>query len=574
MRFIFKKVFIFYFLFTNIVYSQKSNNKLDNLSYDKLKTIYFNVSKTDFEKNLLANTFIKKGIKEKNKIGIARGYYYLGLLYYENNPKRAIKYLDSVIKYSINSNDKSFPQNAYREKAYLLRRIYKYDEAIQNYILAENIVKNTNLDFYYKIKLDIAELKSEELGDVDEALSIYKQCYKYYKTKDLKNTDYSYCYNQTLFDLADAFKAIQAVDSSTYYNRLGYQNSVITKNEEAKYLFVLNEGANLILKKKYTIAIDSLKKALPKMIEYKNKINILAGYYYLGKVNENIGNKVAALKNYITVDSVYQKEQIIYPEFTDGYDFLIEHYKTIGNKELQLKYLNTLMCIDSSNQKKYKKLDKIIRKKYEIPNLLKNKESLIQSLKGKNAFAFWIASILTVLALFLFFYIIHQRQTTKKYKLRFEKIIADSKESATEILYNEIKTEVKKQKKQSIGIGDDVVEQIMHKLSVFEKQKGYLNPIVSIQFISKEFETNTRYLSKIVNEFKEKSFSQYINDLRIDYAVKILQENNKLRKYSINALANEFGFNNAESFSTAFFKQTGIKPSFFIKELESYKSVI
>ncbi len=33
------------------------------------------------------------------------------------------------------------------------------------------------------------------------------------------------------------------------------------------------------------------------------------------------------------------------------------------------------------------------------------------------------------------------------------------------------------------------------------------------------------------------------------------------------AIAEEAGFNTAESFSKAFFKKTGIKPSYFIKEL-------
>jgi AraC-like DNA-binding protein len=47
-----------------------------------------------------------------------------------------------------------------------------------------------------------------------------------------------------------------------------------------------------------------------------------------------------------------------------------------------------------------------------------------------------------------------------------------------------------------------------------------------------------------------------------------LKEDKKMRKYNLQAIAIECGFNSAESFSTAFFKKTGIKPSFFIKELD------
>ncbi|WP_262708811.1 helix-turn-helix domain-containing protein [Flavobacterium anhuiense] len=87
--------------------------------------------------------------------------------------------------------------------------------------------------------------------------------------------------------------------------------------------------------------------------------------------------------------------------------------------------------------------------------------------------------------------------------------------------------------------------------------------------LSTTFESNSKHVSKVVNVYKEKSFTQYINDLRIEFAINQLQVNNKLRKYTVQALALEFGFNNAESFSTAFYKKTGIKPTYFIKELDS-----
>jgi AraC-like DNA-binding protein len=45
-----------------------------------------------------------------------------------------------------------------------------------------------------------------------------------------------------------------------------------------------------------------------------------------------------------------------------------------------------------------------------------------------------------------------------------------------------------------------------------------------------------------------------------------------LQKFTIKAIANEFGYNSAETFSNAFYKQVKIKPSYFIKELRKAKS--
>ena len=76
-------------------------------------------------------------------------------------------------------------------------------------------------------------------------------------------------------------------------------------------------------------------------------------------------------------------------------------------------------------------------------------------------------------------------------------------------------------------------------------------------------------MSSIINSIQEKSFTHYINDLRIDYIVNELKTNENLRKYTINGIAEEAGFNTGESFSKAFLKRTGIKPSFFIKKIKN-----
>ncbi|WP_159025502.1 AraC family transcriptional regulator [Aquimarina sp. Aq78] len=44
------------------------------------------------------------------------------------------------------------------------------------------------------------------------------------------------------------------------------------------------------------------------------------------------------------------------------------------------------------------------------------------------------------------------------------------------------------------------------------------------------------------------------------------------RKYTVQAIAQEIGFNNSEAFSKAFYKKTGIYPSYFIKKLEKQKN--
>jgi AraC-like DNA-binding protein len=559
------------FLLPIICLGQTQKKDYTKLSYDELKALYWNNEKDQTKQLEYAHAYLAKANRENIPIRKARANYQFAILYYKTDTNKAIMYLDSVIKYSQNTGDKFFPAAAYCEKADFLIKNFKFKEALMNYNLAEKITLKTNIDYYYVVRDYIGTTKSENLGDFNGALDIYKECYQYYKSKDVRSSKYNRKYLSILFGLADCYKSLQNIDSTTYYNKLGYREAKITKREEYQFLFVLNEGANQVEGNNYKVGLDSINKALPKMIEYNNVGNVLAGYFYLGKAYEGLGKKTIAAENFIKVDSIYKVTREISTEFIDGYPYLINYYKNLGDKENQLKYITAYMAIDSTLQKNYRELNKLVHKEYDIPRLISDKEKLIVSLNNDKIVTYWGLGILFFITIGVGGFGVYQYQLKKKYRSRFEKII---KETVT-IGDNEIEVNKEKEIKiagtkiETIGIAEELVNLILEKLDEFENKKGYLESNITVQMLSTTFETNSKYVSKIVNIYKGKTFTQYINDLRVEYAVVQLQENKMLRKYTIQALALEFGFNNAESFSAAFYKKTGIKPTYFIKELDT-----
>lgn len=560
---------LFLLLVPFVLLGQSPKKDLSRLTYDELHDLYFANTKNRTLQLECANAYLLKANNENIPIRKAKANYQFALLYYDTNPSKAIMYLDSVIKYSINSNDKHFPAAAYCEKADFLKKEFKFKEAITYYNLAEKVALKTNIDFYYNVLIYIASTKSEDLAEFNEALTIYKKCYFYYKTKNFRDPKFSLYYQNTIFGIADCFKSLKETDSTSYYDKLGYNESKITKDEEYKNLFILNEGANQLLKKNYNAALDSINKAYPKMVAFNNVGNIMTSYYYLGKSYAGLGNTAQAVKNFIKVDSMYKKTNDISTEFIDGYPYLINFYKRKGDKENQLKYITAYMEIDNKLEKNYKELNAIVQKEYDTPHLFSAKETIIQSLKSDKEKSKWGIIFLVIIIISLSTYGILQHRLKKNYKSRFEKIVNQT-EKSDKIPHRNHKEEIEilRTNKEDIGIAEELIEQILEKLERFEEKKEFLQSNITVQILSATFETNSKYISKIVNTYKGKSFIQYINDLRIDYAVIFLQKDSKLRKYTINALATEFGFNNAESFSTAFFRKTGIKPSYFIKELE------
>ena len=112
-----------------------------------------------------------------------------------------------------------------------------------------------------------------------------------------------------------------------------------------------------------------------------------------------------------------------------------------------------------------------------------------------------------------------------------------------------------------------MVEKILIKIDKFEKSKKFLLKKYTLNSLSKELNTNSAYLSKIINATKETNFANYLNELKINEAIERLKTEKKFRAYTIKSIAEEVGFNTPQAFSQAFLRKTGIKPSYFIKKL-------
>lgn len=557
-----------FLLFFQANFSQNNEKALNKMSYDELKEAFFeNENDLKLQKRY-SQEFLKKAKTEKLPNKIARGYYYYSLTI--EKPEISIKYLDSIINILKNKKDfdSDFPIVAYYQKGILNEKMFNYEEAINNYLIVEKMaIQDNNFEYYFDCKYSIGKIKSEYLEEVEEALNLFKQCEEYFKGKDVRNSYYNDSYQKTLFAIADTYKSLNELDSASFYNQKGFDESVATKNNKMKYLFSLNEGAVQIAKKNYQIGLDSINSVYPNLLlEKKIGNNILASYYYYGKAYEGLKKYKEAILNYKKVDSIYQQNKLITPEFVGGYTFLIDYYKKIGDTKNELKYINIYLEIEKTFHQNYKNLLKKINSDFDTPNLLREKETLINSLENNNTSKKYTIIGLLFFTFLLFYFGVNQYLQRKKDKKKFETLFHQtSKEPENSIDIGKIKTTKK------LEIAPAIIENILQQLNKFEKEKGFLQNSITINTLAQDFETNTKYLSEIINHYKESSFTNYLNNLRIDFAVEELKKNKKWQKYSIYSIATEVGFNTSESFSSAFFKKNGIKPSYFMKELQKIK---
>ncbi|MFT4611656.1 MAG: AraC-like DNA-binding protein [Glaciecola sp.] len=94
--------------------------------------------------------------------------------------------------------------------------------------------------------------------------------------------------------------------------------------------------------------------------------------------------------------------------------------------------------------------------------------------------------------------------------------------------------------------------------------KRYLDPLFGLHNLAIEMDLSNSQLSKIINTYGNYNFSDYINNLRVNYAKNILIDSN-YKDYTIIAIGLECGFNSKSTFYNAFKKFTSLTPTGYKK---------
>lgn len=123
-------------------------------------------------------------------------------------------------------------------------------------------------------------------------------------------------------------------------------------------------------------------------------------------------------------------------------------------------------------------------------------------------------------------------------------------------------------------IPEDTEKLILAKLKRFESTTRFTNKDISLAVLAGQFDTNTKYLSEIINTHYHVNFNTYINKLRINYLVEKLKSDPNYINYKISYLAEDCGFASHSSFATVFKSITGISPVTFIELLKEEKQAI
>lgn len=442
------------------------------------------------------------------------------------------------------------------------------DYHIQGYDLAKNVKDDVYLS---RINHNIGTLRVRS-GEYRKALTSFKETYSYYQKDPELKTVQSNNYHKILFSIANSFRRLKFPDSAFYYTKIGIDN---LKERDLNYYNYLLTEAILKLEFEKNVSKD-LNKKFDSIIQFysKNKKrtdpNIAFAHFYKGKLLLNQNDTISAIHNFKKVDSLFKTQKDIHPELRPTYEYLINYNKRTGDIKNELKYVKTLLVVDSTLNQNYRHLDTKIYKEYETPRLISEKNNLINKMKRKGYVSTMIiVSLAIILSISILFVFINYRKR-KIYHKRYQNLVEQQKKS---VVIEKLHITDNENTKETIDdvlsiIPNEIVQKVNYELDKFVKKEKFKESNLSSSIMANDFGTNTKYLSLIIKSKTGKTFTQFLNDLRIDYALKRIQNDSTFRKFTIQAIANECGFNTAEVFSKNFYKKTGIYPSYFIKKLQ------
>ncbi|WP_286409554.1 helix-turn-helix transcriptional regulator [Myroides marinus] len=146
-------------------------------------------------------------------------------------------------------------------------------------------------------------------------------------------------------------------------------------------------------------------------------------------------------------------------------------------------------------------------------------------------------------------------------RLKHDKVLISQGGVVVQQVVEESEPEVVKYEKSKFT--EEFANEYKEKIEkVILKDQLYLKPTCSLEAVEKLAKIQKHHLSQFFSSEYGKHFNAYINELRVEYAKKLLIERNY--EVSVSELGEECGFNSRTSFFRAFKKYVGVSPSEYI----------
>lgn len=551
-------VLLLLFLIKSLTAQNTPNRIPDSLifkSYGYLDDKIYQYKNDSLKASPYLYAYLRKARREKNHEELVNAYQNM---LHQSPMTLRLKYADSMVQTAVKSRSPELIGSAQLSKGIVYYSQKNYVKAYDYYIKANESISKTENDYLiYKTKYHIAQIKYY-LGFYDEAISLFNECLAYFK----KNQERPYL--NSLHSLSVCYNKVGDYSRCSQTNTLGLAECERLKIPEMELFFKHSEGINQFFLNNYHTSIQMLQEVLPHLNSMTEFANVSIANFYIGKNYWKLQLPAKAVPYFKKVEKAFIEQGYIRPDLREVFELMIKYYRKENNLKSQLYYMDQLLKADSVLTDNNRYLMGKIHKEYDTKEILLEKEKIQQQLVKEKYYDVILISVVVVLFTAVIYGTYNHFETKKRNKIKFDLLLEKNEKSS-----------IQKQSPEKFEITDisqETVQQIIKHLEKFERDKKFLYKEVTLATLTVRFNTNSKYLSKVIYHRSGKRFADYINDLKIDYLVELLRKSSMHRNYSIGSLAEEAGFTSTPRFTNAFYSKTGISFSYFLKELKKENS--
>ncbi|OYT16225.1 MAG: hypothetical protein B7C24_08850 [Bacteroidetes bacterium 4572_77] len=400
-------------------------------------------------------------------------------------------------------------------------QLNKNDIALKHYTNSLNLIKDKGLDKDYAFVVGNIGLIKESAGEYKKAIAKYQEA-----ARILITTADKFPLANVYYNLANSYYLLNNYsESEEYYQKA--KNIYSDLDDEKSIALCLLGLANL------------QKESHPKqaLSYYIESVKIAEKHHYLSFQKEVYHDFAAFFENQQNFKQalIYHKKYLTVKDSI----FNIDKEKSINN-----------LTISYEVEKKDKKI-RFLKSENEL------RQKTIEGQKQKFALLIILLIIIIVFAVSLSYLLISKNKIlTRLVKKDKEVLNAEEKIGKNIKKINDLKV-----------VNNEVEKDIAAKiLKLMEDDKIFIQKDLSVSMFAAYCNTNPKYISQTINSVFGQQFNSFINEYRIKYACRLLMQE-KYKNYTISAISEEVGFNSISTFISSFKKNTGVTPSYYIKNM-------
>lgn len=504
--------------------------------------------------------YTKKARAERNIEELV--YVYRSMAVWQSALEVKLQYADSAIAIARQANNYELIGSAIYTKGVVYNKYNDWDKTLEHYLLADNYINQTaNKYLEHKIKYAIGQA-AYRLGDYQQALNNTEACVAYFATQNDKKHQKGYINSLHLSGLLH--NRLGNYKKCTEIIALGIIKAKELSRDETLLKFYSLDAINKYHLGFYRESIEALQTYLPDFIQQENDRQHLLSLFFIGKNYIALGENKKAIPYFEKVDALFAQYGYLRDDMAENYYYLIEDAQQKKDLKRELYYTNRLIEAEKLLSQQYKNIAVRI-KKYDTQNLLASKERIENKLQQKQATNNGLIILLAVVGCCMVVLAVRYIRNKRKFEILYKQFM-EAQKQRNHIPSNENEpVEVIIKPTSNSELKEEVVLRILKRLEQFEAHKEFLKDDLTMAKLAKSIKTNVKYLSRVIQDYKQKDYVRYINELRVNYLTDLLKSP-KYQNYSIEGYAKELGFSSAKGFNKAFAETTGMKFSDFLKK--------